>query len=64
LLDEGICGWVLEVVGFDERENEIFLLVVVDEVGVCAVVPDHGLDVFDVELNCSKVSAVVASRLP
>lgn len=49
--DYSVGGWVFEVVGFDEGEDEVFLLVVVDEVGVGVVVLDYGFDVFDVELD-------------
>jgi hypothetical protein len=41
---------------FNKGEDEIFLLVVVDEVGEGLVIPDKGFDVFDVELDCERVS--------
>lgn len=51
-------GAVGEGVVLDKGEDEVFLLVVVDEVGEGLVVPDEGFDVFDVELDWGRVSGV------
>lgn len=51
-------GAVGEGVVLDKGEDEVLLLVVVDEVGEGLVVPDEGFDVFNVELNCRRVSGV------
>lgn len=41
----------MRVVVLDKGENEVFLLIVIDEMGISCVVPNHGLNIFNVEFH-------------
>lgn len=39
------------VVVLDKGENEVLLLIIIDKMGVSCVVPNHGLDIFNVKFH-------------